>query len=120
MHTEEIESLLRRARPPELPPDWKRQILGPLSRRERRPVFLRFGWTTLAACWGLILLLRATTPNVPQGTVPFDYVAFVARNAAMERLTNAGELDPPPVEPIHMELQFRLPARQNSPTPPRT
>ena len=120
MYTEDIESLLLRARPPELPPGWKRQILGPLSRRERRPVFLRVSWTTLAVCWGLILLLRATTPDVPQGTVPFDYVAFVARNAAIERMANVGELDPPPMEPIHMELKFRLPARQSSPTTPRT
>lgn len=120
MNPDEIESLLRKARPPELPPGWKRQILGAANRPEAGPLILRLSWSGLAACWCLILLLRATTPEVPQGTVPFDQAAFLARNAHMERLLATGELDPPAVEPLRIESIFRLPAPQVSPTAPRT
>ena len=116
MNTEEIESLLRKARPPELPAGWKRQILGSIARPVGRPVFPRLAWPVLAACWSLILILRLTTPDVPQGGTPFDSAAFLARNARVERLLATGEFDPPPMEPLRIESIFRLPAPKNSPT----
>jgi hypothetical protein len=120
MNTEEIESLLRSAHPPELPSGWKRQILGSVTRPGDRPVFLRLSWSGLAVCWCLILALRATTPDVPQGNVPFDRAAFLARNARVERLLTTGELDPPAMERLRIESIFRLPARQATPAAPRT
>ncbi|MEI6278619.1 MAG: hypothetical protein WCQ16_04445 [Verrucomicrobiae bacterium] len=116
MNTEEIESFLRRARPPELPAGWKRQILGSIARPVGRPVFPRLAWPALAACWSLILILRLTTPDVPQGGAPFDSAAFLARNARVERLLATGEFDPPPMDPLRIESIFRLPAPKNSPT----
>lgn len=115
MNTEEIESLLRRSRPPELPARWKREILGSIIMREHRPGFPRLAWSALAACWSLILILRLTTPDVPHGNAPFDSAAFLARSARVERLIATGELDPPPREPIHIESIFRLPAPKKSP-----
>ena len=120
MNAQEIESLLRKARPPELPPGWKWQILGPLTRPKSQPVFLRLSWSALATCWTLILLLHLSTPDVPQGTVPFDYVAFLALRAAQDRIVTANELDPPAIEPLHIETIFRLPAPQTTPVAPQT
>ena len=116
MTTEEIESLLRRARPAKLPVGCKRQILGSIAKPEDRPAFPRLAWPSLAACWSLILILRLTTPDVPQGCTPFDSASFLARNACMDRLLATGELDPPPSVPLRIESIFRLPAPKKSPT----
>ena len=61
MNNEEIESLLRRARPPELPAGLKHRILQ-AARQNAKPVSWapRFAWTSLAVCWSLIVLLRAS------------------------------------------------------------
>ena len=115
MNAEEIESLLRKARPPELPPGWKRQILCAASKPEGRPVVMRLTWSALAACWGLIVLLHLMTPDVAPGIMPFDCAAFFARKARVERLLASGELDPPTVEPLRIESIFRLPAPKKSP-----
>ena len=120
MHTEEIERLLRKARPRELPPGWKHQILVAVPKPERRPVFIQLSWKALAACWALILLLHLSTPDVPQGTVPFNAAAFLASNAQVKRLLTTGEWDPPPMEPLHIESIFRLPKAMPQASRPTT
>ncbi len=120
MSTDEIESLLRRARLPELPPDWKRQILGAAVRPQTRTVVPRLCWGALAACWGLIFLLHFTTPDVPQGGMPFNYDAYAMRESLIRRFVSTGELDPPAAEPLHIESIFRLPKPQSAPAPPTT
>ena len=115
MNAQEIESLLRKAHPPELPPGWKQQILRSAVRHKSRPVVWCLSWQAVAACWCLILFLRLTMPSVPEGNIPFDYAAFLARNARVERMLATGEYDPPPIEPLHIESIFRLPAPKSSP-----
>jgi len=78
MNNEEIESLLRRAHPQELPAGLKHRILQ-AARQNAEPIAWapRVTWASLAVCWMLIVLLRATTPDVPTGTLPFDREAQV-------------------------------------------
>lgn len=115
MNNEEIESLLRRARPRELPAGLKHRVLQ-AARQNAEPVTWapRVAWTSLAVCWMLIVLLRATTPEVPNGTLPFDREAFLARAATLKCLVATGqfpqELEVTPIQqPLQMEFQFRLP-----------
>lgn len=115
MNNEEIESLLRRARPQELPAGLKHRILQ-AARQNAEPIAWapRVTWTSLAVCWMLIVLLRATTPEVPNGTLPFDREAFLARAATLKCLVATGqfpqELEVTPIQqPLQMEFQFRLP-----------
>ena len=78
MNNDQIESLLRRARPRELPAGLKHRVLQ-AARQNAEPIAWapRFAWTSLAVCWTLIVLLRTTTPDVPNGTLPFDREAFL-------------------------------------------
>lgn len=122
MNLEETESLLRRARPRTLPPEWKEQILDSALRaneQEKKPLLPRLAWSALAACWGVILLLHTTTPAVPQGTIPFDPIAYEARAALIERLafleawqTHSAKPSPQihsePQEPIRMEIRMHF------------
>jgi hypothetical protein len=126
MNNEEIESLLRRARPPELPGGLKHRVLQ-AARQNAEPIAWapRFAWTSLAVCWMFIVLLRATTPDVPTGTVPFDREAFLARAETIKCIVATGqfpqEMDPSPIqEPLQMELQFRLPKATPQTSQPAT
>lgn len=115
MNNEEIESLLRRARPPELPAGLKHRVLQ-AARKSAEPVTWapRVAWASLAVCWTLVVLLRTTTPEVPNGNLPFDREAYLARAATLKCIVATGqfpqEMDGSPVqEPVHIESIFRLP-----------
>lgn len=115
MNNKEIECLLRRARPPELPAGLKHRILQ-AARKNAEPIAWapRVTWASLAVCWMFIVLLRATTPDVPTGTLPFDREAYLARAAMLKRIITTGqfpqEMDDSPIQqPLQIELHFRLP-----------
>ncbi|MEI8311229.1 MAG: hypothetical protein WCH98_10790 [Verrucomicrobiota bacterium] len=115
MNHEEIESLLHRARPPELPSGLKHRVLH-AARQQAEPATTgpRIAWAALATCWAVIVLLRATTPDVPAGTQLFDREAFLARAAAMECIIATGRLpeeseDEPRSLRLHIESIYRLP-----------
>ena len=132
MNLEETESLLRRARPRALPPEWREQILDSAlraSEQVKKPLLPRLAWSTLAACWTVILLLHATTPVVPQGTIPFDPIAYAARAALIEQLASLEEWEtysaepstqtpPATQEPIRMEIWMKLRSPHASPSTP--
>ncbi len=120
MSADEIESLFRRIRPPELPPGWKRQILGAAARPQARTFVPRLCWGALAACWGLIFLLHFTTPDVPRGGMPFNYDAYARRETLVRQFVLTGELDPPVTEPLRIESIFRLPKPLSTPVAPTT
>jgi|GEM_PF-2143875 len=114
MNTEEIESLLRRARPQELPAGLKQQILQ-AARQNAEPIAWapRVTWASLAVCWMLIVLLRITTPDVPTGTQPFNREAYLARAATIKCIVATGQFpqeidDSPSQHPLQMELHFRI------------
>lgn len=115
MNNEEIESLLRRARPPEVPAGLKRRILQAAHENAEPVAWVpRTVWASPAVCWMLIVLLRAITPDVPTGTRPFDREAYLARTAMIECIIATGEfpqeMEPRSTqEPLQMELHFRLP-----------
>ncbi len=126
MNNEEIESLLRRARPPELPAGLKHRILQ-AARQNAEPIAWapRVTWASLAVCWMLIVLLRTTTPDVPTGTVPFDREAFLARAETLKCIIATGQLpqemdDSPVQQPLQMELYFRLPKATPQASQPAT
>jgi len=126
MNNEEIESLLRRARPRQLPAGLKHQILQ-AARQNAEPITWapRFAWTSLAVCWSLIVLLRTTTPEVPTGTQPFDREAYLARAATLKCIVATGqfpqEMDTLPIQrPLQMELYFRLPKATPQTSQPAT
>ena len=110
-----IESLLRRARPPELPAGLKPRVLQAAGKNAQPVAWApRVAWASLAVCWTLIVLLRTTTPDVPTGTLPFDREAYLARAATLKCIVATGqfpqEMDGAPVqEPVHIESIFRLP-----------
>ena len=115
MNNEDIESLLRRARPPEPPAGMKHRVLH-AARQHAEPATTapRIAWAALATCWAVIVLLRATTPDVPAGTHPFDREAFLARAAAIECLIATGMFpeesdDEPHSQRLHIESIYRLP-----------
>ena len=115
MNNEEIESLLRRARPQELPAELKHRILQ-AARQNAKPIAWvpRVTWASLAVCWSLIVLLRTTTPEVPTGTQPFDREAFLARAATLKCIIATEQFpqemdDSPILHPLQIELHFRLP-----------
>jgi hypothetical protein len=115
MNNEEIESLLRRARPRELPAGLKHRLLQ-AARQNAEPIAWapRVTLASLAVCWMLIVLLRATTPDVPTGTQPFDREAYLARAATIKCIIATGqfpqEMDDSPIQqPLQIELHFRLP-----------
>jgi hypothetical protein len=115
MNNEAIESLLRRARPPEPPAGLKHRVLH-AARQQAEPATTapRIAWAALATCWAVIVLLRATTPDVPAGTQPFDREAFLARAAAIEFLVATGMFpeasdDEPHSQRLHIETIYRLP-----------
>ena len=133
MNLEESESLLRQAIPPVPPPEWRDQIIdSALRSKGSRPVLPQLAWSALAACWAVILLLHVTTPAVPQGTFPFDPVAYALRADVMEQLASLDEwkyeqepelshirqIPPPAQEPIKIELRMKLPAPHTSLSPP--
>jgi hypothetical protein len=108
-----IESLLRQARPPELPAGLKRRVLQ-AARQNAQPVAWapRVAWASLAVCWTLIVLLRTTTPEVPSGTQPFDREAFLARAATLECFVATGQLpqeSEDSQQPLRIESIFRMP-----------
>jgi len=126
MNNEEIESLLRRARPHELPAGLKHRVLQ-AARQNAEPIAWapRFTWASLAVCWSLIILLRATTPDVPTGTLPFDREAYLARAATLKCIIATGqfpqEMDTPQIQhPLRMELHFRLPKSTPQTSQPAT
>ena len=126
MNNEEIESLLRRARPRELPAGLKHRILQ-AARQNAEPIAWapRVAWASLAVCWSLIILLRATTPDVPTGTQPFDREAYLARAAMLKCIIATGqfpqEMDASPIhQPLQMELHFRLPKATPQTSQPAT
>jgi len=115
MNNEEIESLLSRARPQELPTGLKHWVLQ-AARKNAEPIAWapRVTWASLAVCWMLIVLLRTTTPDVPSGTLPFDREAYLARAATLKCIIATGqfpqEMDDSPIQqPLQIELHFRLP-----------
>lgn len=110
-----IESLLRRVRPPELPAGLKHRVLQ-ASRQNAVTAApaSRMAWAALAACCAVIVLLRTTTPDVPSGTLPFDREALLARAAAIECFLATGQLpheseDSPVIQRLHIESIFRMP-----------
>lgn len=121
MKTEEIESLLRRARAPVLPEHWKHQMI-PIPPRPFLPIWQQRAWPALASCWCLILIFYVTTPAVPRGMLPFDYTAYAMRSVLIERFVSSGQLqDDSPLEelpreglqhqdctPLNIESSFRL------------
>jgi len=126
MNNEEIESLLRRARPRELPAGLKHRILQ-AARQNAEPIAWppRVTWASLAVCWMLIVLLRTTTPDVPTGTLPFDREAFLARAETIKCIVATGqfpqEMDDSPIQqPLQMELYFRLPKATPQASQPAT
>ena len=126
MNNEEIESLLRRARPQELPAGLKHRVLQ-AARQNAEPVTWapRVTWASLAVCWMLIVLLRTTTPDVPTGTQPFDREAYLARAATLKCIIATGqfpqEMDDSPIhQPLQMELHFRLPKATPQTSQPAT
>jgi len=64
MNNDQIESLLRRARPQELPAGLKHRVLL-AARQNAEPAAWakRLTWASVDVCWMLIVLLRATTPT---------------------------------------------------------
>ena len=135
MNIEETESLLRQAIPSVPPPEWKDQIIDSALRskeKETRPVLPRLAWSALAACWALILFLHATTPAVPQGTIPIDPVAYALRASVIEELASLNEwkfqqepeespprqILPPEQDSLNFELRMKLPAPHASISPP--
>ena len=126
MNNEEIESLLRRARPRELPAGLKRRVLQ-AARQNAEPIAWapRVTWASLAVCWMLIVLLRTTTPEVPTGTQPFDREAYLARAATLKCIIATGQfpqdMDALPIQqPLQMELYFRLPKATPQTSQPAT
>jgi len=126
MNNEEIESLLRRARPCELPAGLKHRILQ-AARQNAEPTAWapRVAWASLAVCWSLIFLLRTTTPEVPTGTQPFDREAFLARAETIKCIIATGQFpqemdDSPNQQPLQMELHFRLPKATPQTSQPAT
>jgi len=126
MNNEEIESLLRRAHPQELPAGLKRRVLL-AARQNAEPIAWapRVTWGSLAVCWMLIVLLRTTTPDVPTGTLPFDREAYLARAATLKFIVATGqfpqEMDASPnQQPLQMELHFRLPKATPQTSQPAT
>lgn len=126
MNNEEIESLLRRARPPELPAGLKHRILQGAS-QSAEPVLRvpRIAWASLAVCWMLIVLLRTTTPAVPTGTLPFDREAYLARAETIKCIVATGqfpqEMDASPIQqPLQMEMHFHLPKATPQTSQPAT
>lgn len=126
MNNEEIESLLRRARPRELPAGLKRRILQ-AARQNAEPIAWapRVTWASLAVCWTLIVLLRTTTPDVPTGTLPFNREAFLARAETIKCIVATGHFpqemdDSPNQQPLQMELHFRLPKATPQASQPAT
>jgi hypothetical protein len=123
MNNEEIESLLRRARLRELPPGLKHQILQ-AAQQNTEPVAC-VTWASLTVCWSLIILLRATTPEVPTGNQPFDREVFLARAAMLKCIVATGQFpqemdDSPNQHPLQMELHFRLPKATPQTSQPAT
>ena len=126
MNNDQIESLLRRARPQELPAGLKHRILQ-AARQNAEPIAWapRFAWTSLAVCWSLIVLLRTTTPDVATGTLPFDREAYLARAETIKYIVATGqfpqEMDASPNQhPLQMELHFRLPKATPQTSQPAT
>ena len=126
MNNKEIESLLRRARLRELPAGLKHRVLQ-AARQNAEPIAWapRVTWASLAVCWSLIILLQATTPDVPTGTQPFDREAFLARAAMLKCIVATGqfpqEMDASPnQQPLQMELHFRLPKATPQTSQPAT
>jgi hypothetical protein len=126
MNNEEIESLLRRAHPQELPAGLKHRVLQ-AARQNAEPVVWapRVTWASLAVCWMLIVLFRTTTPDVPAGTLPFDREAYLARNATLKCIIATGqfpqEMDASPnQQPLQIELHFRLPKATPQTSQPAT
>jgi len=126
MNNEEIESLLRRARPQELPAGLKHRVLQAACQNAEPIAWAPWvTWASLAACWMLIVLLRATTPDIPTGTLPFDREAYLARAAMLKCIIATGqfpqETDAPPIQqPLQMELHFRLPKATPQTSQPAT
>ena len=136
MNFEQTESLLRQAIPPVPSPEWKEQIIDSAMRskdKEKIPLLPRLAWSTLAACWAIILFLHATTPDVPHGTIPLDPVAYEVRAAVIEELASLDEwkdqqesavspsrqIPPPPAqESLKFELRMKLPSPHASLSPP--
>lgn len=126
MNNEDIESLLRRARPRELPAGLKHRVLQ-AARQNAEPIAWapRVTWASLAVCWMLIVLLRTTTPEVPTGTQPFDREAYLARAATLKCIIATGQfpqdMDALPIQqPLQMELYFRLPKATPQTSQPAT
>jgi len=126
MNAEEIESLLRRARPPELPAGLKGRVLQ-AARQNAEPIAWapRIAWAALAVCWTGIVFLRTTTPEVSNGNQAFDREEFLARAATIERLIATGqfaqELDGSRIrQPILIESIFRLPKAMPQASRPTT
>jgi len=126
MNHEEIESLLRRARPPELPAGLKHRVLQAAGRSAEPITWVpRVARVSLAACWALIILLRTTTPDVPSGSLPFDREAFLARAEMLECIIATGQFPQemgasPNQHPLQMELYFRLPKATPQASQPAT
>jgi hypothetical protein len=116
MNNEEIEFLLRRARPPRPPAGLRHRILQ-AAQQNAKPASraTQLAGASLAVCWTLIALLQLTTPEVPTGNMPFDREAFLARTAALECIVATGQLPEviehsPIQEPTRIEFFFRLPS----------
>lgn len=113
MNDEELENLIRRLPAPELPGEWRREILNVAVRQrmESRPSLLtarwlrvpawltpaRAAWSGLAVAWSLILLLQASSgPTCEAGRqVPGLEVSEVAERM-QERARLIVELEQPP------------------------
>lgn len=146
MNSQEIESLLRRATPRGIPFACKREILSAAqagiltdySRRQisepvRKSLLPRLTWAAVAACWGVIFFLHATTPALPQGTLLFDPIAYAQSDALIQRLASIEQEDlsyeetsrhktSPPRDSPPCEFNFRLRAPRVphlSPSTPR-
>lgn len=115
MTNEEMENLLRRACPPELPHGLKHRVLHAAKQDAESVTLLpRAAWVALATCWAVIVLLRMSMPDVPRGNPSFDLEAFLARSAAVKCIIATGLLpeehkEEPPPPPVPIESIFRKP-----------
>ena len=127
MNSQEIESLLRRTTLRDIPFGWKEEILSAAlagtrtdnSRRQisepvQKSLLPRLTWAAVAACWGVIFFLHATTPALPQGTLLFDPIAYAQRDALIQRLALIEQQDLS-YEEAHTSRHKALPPRDSPP-----
>jgi len=119
MNDQEIESLLRQARPEGPPSGWKSDILRTVEAERTRNVVEPWApaWGLLAACWVVILVLRVDTPAAEQGKHVMAEI-FIKNRVELLVSLETGTLPTAPLpKPGHLphgERQLRTPPPQTS------